>query len=108
MTFVAINHILCEPHYRETFEHNFRNRARAIDGQPGFLGVEVFCPRIVGEAYMIVSHWDSEENFTAWTKSEAFIEGHKRAFADMKAFKDRGEDPPLRSSMKTYETLAGV
>jgi len=26
----------------------------------------------------------------------------------MKAFKDRGEDPPLRSSMKTYETLAGV
>jgi heme-degrading monooxygenase HmoA len=104
--FVAINYISCKPHYRERFEQLFATRAGAIDRMPGFKFMEVLKPQDEGDTYLIVSHWESEDNFKTWTKSPEFIEGHKRGFEDIKTAKQKGEEPPMSSSFKTYEVIA--
>lgn len=105
-SFVAINYISCKPHYIERFEQLFATRAKAIDTMPGFKFMEVLKPQENGDNYLIVSHWDSEEHFKTWTKSPEFIEGHKRGFEDIKIAKEKGEEPPMSSSFKTYEVIA--
>ena len=103
--FVAINYITCKPEYRERFEHLFKTRARAIDRLPGFRGMYVLRPQREGDAYLVVSHWDSEAHFKAWLQSPEFIEGHRRGFEDLREAKARGEEPPMRSDFRTYEII---
>lgn len=103
--FVAINYISCKEDYKPRFEELFSTRAKAIDKMPGFRNMHVLRPKDDGD-YLIVSHWDTEEEFQAWTKSEAFIEGHKRGFEDLKKAKERGEESPMTSDFKTYEVIA--
>lgn len=102
--FVAINYITCEDHYRTRFEELFASRAHAIDRLPGFVNMEVLKPNAEGD-YLIVSHWESEAAFRAWTTSPEFLEGHKRGFEDIKQARERGEKPPMASSFKTYSVL---
>ena len=103
--FVAINTIHCEPSYVERFKNLFATRAHAIDRIPGFLGMYVLAPTKEGDAYLIVSHWMSEEAFQGWTHSEEFLEGHRRGFEDIRQARERGEDPPMRSDFNTYRLL---
>lgn len=103
--FVAINYIACEPHYKERFEQLFATRAHAIDRMPGFVDMQVLKPNDHGD-YLIVSHWDSEEAFKTWTTSPEFLEGHKRGFEDIKIARERGEQPPMKSSFKTYKVIS--
>ena len=102
--FVAINYIKCEDHYRERFEQLFATRAHAIDRMPGFLNMEVLKPNDQGE-YLIVSHWESEEQFKKWTSSPEFLEGHKRGFEDIRKAREEGKTPPMTSSFKTYQVI---
>lgn len=104
--FVAINYITCQEHYRERFEELFASRAHAIDRMPGFQNMKVLRPMGGDGDYLITSYWDSKDAFESWTKSPEFIEGHKRGFADLKAYKERGEEPPMSSSFKTYEVIS--
>lgn len=104
--FVAINYISCKPHYRERFEQLFATRAKAIDRMPGFKFMEVLKPQDNNDNYLIVSHWDNEDSFKTWTKSTEFIEGHKRGFEDIKTAKEKGQEPPMSSSFKTYEVIS--
>lgn len=103
--FVAINYISCESHYKERFEQLFATRAHAIDRMPGFVDMQVLRPQSDGD-YLIVSHWESEEAFKQWTNSPEFIEGHKRGFDDIRKAREKGEEPPMRSSFKTYSVIA--
>lgn len=102
--FVAINYIKCEDHYRERFEQLFATRAHAIDRMPGFLNMEVLKPNDQGE-YLIVSHWESEEQFKKWTSSPEFLEGHKRGFEDIRKAREEGKTAPMTSSFKTYQVI---
>jgi len=103
--FVAINYITCKPEYCERFEYLFRTRTRAIDRMPGFRGMYVLRPQQAGDAYLVVSHWESEAHFRAWLQSPEFVEGHRRGFEDLRAAKARGEEPPMRSDFRTYEVI---
>lgn len=105
-TFVAINYITCKPHYKDRFEQLFATRAHAIDRMPGFRYMEVLKPKNEDDKYLIVSHWDSEENFRNWTKSPEFLEGHSRGFEDIRKAKENGEEPPMSSDFKTYEVIS--
>ncbi|MFZ1749466.1 MAG: antibiotic biosynthesis monooxygenase [Saprospiraceae bacterium] len=105
-SFVAINYIECSPEYRERFEELFGTRAKAIDMMPGFKFMNVLKPQSPEGPYLIVSHWDSEDQFKKWTSSPEFIEGHKRGFEDIKSAKDAGRPSPMTSSFKTYEVIA--
>ena len=104
--FVAINYISCKDHYKERFEELFATRAKAIDRLPGFRFMEVLKPQEKDGNYLIVSHWETEEHFKEWTKSPEFIEGHKRGFEDIKIAKEKGEEPPMTSSFKTYMVIS--
>ncbi|MDZ4844366.1 MAG: antibiotic biosynthesis monooxygenase [Chitinophagales bacterium] len=103
--FVAINYIECSQDYVERFEELFSTRARAIDALPGFRNMYVLKPTAQQEKYLIVSHWDSENEFKAWTRSAAFLEGHKRGFEDVRKAKEAGLPPPMHSDFKTYSIL---
>lgn len=104
--FVAVNYIECKPEYRERFEELFGTRAKQIDTMPGFVDMQVLRPLKEGDAYLIVSHWESEESFVGWTKSETFLDGHKRGFADMAKAKAEGKEAPMKSDFKTYAVIA--
>jgi heme-degrading monooxygenase HmoA len=104
--FVAINYIRCRPEYRERFEALFGTRAHAIDRMPGFRGMHVLRPQKPDEPYLVVSYWDSDDAFRAWVGSPEFLEGHKRGFEDIRAARERGEEPPMTSSFVTYEVIA--
>ena len=103
--FVAINYISCTPEYIERFEQLFTTRAGEIDKLPGFRNMHVLKPQRPGEDYLIVSYWDTEEQFKAWTESEEFLKGHKRGFEDIKKAREEGKTPPMTSSFKTYSIL---
>jgi heme-degrading monooxygenase HmoA len=103
--FVAVNTIHCDPSYVDRFRELFCNRAGAIDRMLGFLGMYVLEPVEVGGGYLVISHWVDEQSFTAWTGSDEFLEGHRRAFQDLKEAKERGEEPPMKSDFKTYRLL---
>ncbi len=104
--FVAINNITCKPEYTARFEQLFGTRAKAIDKMPGFIRMHVLRPKEEGEDYLIMSFWENEASFKDWTKSNAFIEGHKRGFEDIKKAKQAGQEPPMKSTFKTYEVFA--
>ena len=104
--FVAINYITCTEDYRERFETFFKTRAKAIDNMPGFKYMEVLKPNDEESDYLIISHWESEKYFQNWTKSGAFMEGHRRGFSDLAAAKEKGEKPPMQSTFKTYNIIA--
>ena len=104
--FVAINYISCKPDYRPRFEQLFQTRAKAIDTMPGFINLEVLRPLKEDDNYLIVSHWQDEASFKAWTKSEEFLLGHQRGFEDIKLAKQAGTEPPMTSTFRTYEVFA--
>lgn len=104
--FVAINFIDCKDDYRSRFEELFASRAKAIDRIPGFKRMQVLRPNKPGESYLIVSYWESEDNFKSWTSSPEFIEGNNRGFEDLKLAKERGEEPPMKSTFVTYDVIA--
>ncbi len=104
--FVAINYINCKPDYEDRFEELFATRAKAIDKMPGFQNMHVLKPQQPGEAYLIVSYWNNEEDFKTWTTSPAFLEGHKRGFADLKQAKEEGKEAPMTSTFKVYQLIS--
>lgn len=104
--FVAINYISCKQDYQQRFEELFKSRAHAIDRMPGFKDMQVLKPSKDWEDYLIVSFWENEEAFSQWTSSQEFIEGHRRGFEDIKQAVLRGEEPPMKSSFKTYRVLS--
>lgn len=104
--FVAINYINCQPDYAERFEQLFATRAKAIDRLPGFHSMQVLKPADGNGNYLIVSFWDSEEHFKAWTRSPEFMEGHKRGFEDIAKAKQEGRTPPMTSDFKTYNVIS--
>ncbi len=104
--FVAVNYIDCTDAYIPRFEELFSSRVGAIDRLPGFRNMHVLRPQKVGDAYLIVSYWDDESHFQAWTKSPEFLEGHKRGFDDIRKAREQGGEAPMKSTFKTYEILS--
>jgi len=104
--FVAVNYINCTEDFRPRFEALFATRAHAIDKMPGFINMHVLKPVKDGDEYLIVSYWETEEAFKGWTKSEAFIQGHKRGFEDLAKAKAEGKPAPMSSDFKTYKIIS--
>ncbi len=77
---VVMNRIPVKKEYQEAFEERFRTRAREVDQFPGFIRNMVLRPATEDNPYyVIMTLWESREAFEAWTQSEAFERGHRRA-----------------------------
>ncbi len=76
---VTCNRIPVNPEYAEAFEQRFADRASLVDGMPGFISFQLLRPKQEGEPYVVMTFWESEADFEAWTESKAFKEGHARS-----------------------------
>lgn len=103
--FVAINYITCQQDYRERFECLFCSRAHAIDRMNGFCGIHVLRASAAEEPYLVISYWESKDQFEAWVGSPEFVEGHKRGFEDVRKAKEAGETPPMQSRFVVYDIV---
>ena len=77
---VVQNRIPVAEGYEEDFLDRFRTRRGLVDGQPGFIRNVVLRP-IKGEHFIVLTFWENEEQFRAWTESEAFKKAHSQARA---------------------------
>ena len=73
------NRIYVNPEFAEQFEERFQNRARQVDSMPGFLRNLVLRPSKPGDPYVVLTFWESQAAFKAWTESDAFKQGHARS-----------------------------
>lgn len=52
-------------------EKRFAARAHAVENSPGFLGFQLLRPVKGDDRYFVVTHWESEDDFTAWREGPA-------------------------------------
>lgn len=75
----TMNRIAVDPAYAEQFEENFRDRAGLVDRMPGFISNQLLRPTGEGEPYIVLTHWESRQQFEAWVRSPEFVQGHARS-----------------------------
>ena len=73
------NRIYVRPQFRDAFEARFRDRARLVDGMPGFISNQVLRPVNEGDPYVVFTLWHSRADFLNWVRSEAFTKGHAQS-----------------------------
>jgi heme-degrading monooxygenase HmoA len=76
---ITCNRIPVNPEHREAFEQTFRERASLVDGMPGFIAFNLLRPTKQGDPYIVMTFWESQAHFEAWTQSAEFREGHARS-----------------------------
>ena len=77
--FVTMNRIYVNSEYTELFEQRFKERAHEVDKMKGFARNVVLRPRSDEHPYVIMTFWETSDDFDAWVNSEAFIKGHARS-----------------------------
>lgn len=74
---IVMNRIPVTEGREQDFEKTFIGRDRAVDKMPGFIDMQVLRPS-EGRTYVVLTRWQSQEAFKAWTTSEAFIAAHRK------------------------------
>jgi len=99
--FIIINRMEVPEEHRERFEEVFKTRAHAVDRRPGFISAQILRPT-EGNTYIVMTRWESEDNFNEWVNSPEFIEGHRRR----DEFKNAEGHFALKSKVERYEVFA--
>jgi len=86
---VVQNRVPVAEGHEDAFIDRFRKRRGLVDGQPGFMRNMVLRP-VKGEHFIVLTFWENEEDFRAWTESDAFKEAHSRV-PPKEMFKGRSE-----------------
>ncbi|HEX6820248.1 MAG TPA: antibiotic biosynthesis monooxygenase [Ktedonobacterales bacterium] len=60
------------------FEQSWRQRSGMVDSMPGFRGLEVLRDGQTPGAYIVLTHWETKEDYERWATSPAFAAGHAR------------------------------
>ena len=76
---VTCNRIPVNPEHAAAFEERFADRASLVDQMPGFVAFQLLRPQSEGDPYVVMTYWESQAHFEAWTSSPAFKEGHARS-----------------------------
>ncbi|WP_045821868.1 mycobilin-forming heme oxygenase MhuD [Williamsia herbipolensis] len=71
MAVVKINAISVPEGAGPELEKRFANRAHTVDGTPGFLGFQLLRPVKGEDRYFVVTQWESDEAFEAWSGGPA-------------------------------------
>ncbi|MDX5594199.1 antibiotic biosynthesis monooxygenase [Pseudovibrio sp. SPO723] len=79
--YIAMNRFKVVRGHEEEFEDVWISRERHLNTVPGYLEFNMLKGAAHEDHTLYASHtvWDSEENFIAWTRSEAFRAAHKGA-----------------------------
>lgn len=72
---VAANHLDVADDYAGEFVDRFRDTMEAAVDEPGFVRFELLAPERA-ETHVVVTYWETIEDFEAWTDSESFAAAH--------------------------------
>ena len=97
--FVTMNRIFVTPEYGPDFEERFRNRIHAVDEMRGFIRNLVLRPQETEQPYVVMTFWQTEEDFKNWVNSDAFKKGHAKSGT---LSKEAFSKP---SHLETFETV---
>jgi len=73
---VVTNRIPVAKGQEAAFERRFEGRAGLVEGRPGCRGFQLLRP-LGGECYLVMTWWDTEADFKAWTESAEFRAAHR-------------------------------
>jgi len=68
MPVVKINAIEVPAGAGPELERRFAARLGAVDGTPGFLGFELLRPTAGEERYFVLTRWEDDASFRAWSE----------------------------------------
>ena len=78
--FVTMNRFTINPEFRDDFEARFMARAGLVDDEPGFIRNALLRPsHDSSEQHIVMTLWESQAAFEAWTKSDSFRQAHRKA-----------------------------
>ncbi|EBD8081378.1 antibiotic biosynthesis monooxygenase, partial [Salmonella enterica] len=69
--YAVLNNIPVTEDGRNDFEERFKNRARKVEDEPGFVGIRVLRP-LKDDTYVVLTLWQSEDHFKNWQQSQAY------------------------------------
>lgn len=75
--FFVFNNIPVTEEGRPIFEHRFKNRAGAIESEPGYVAFRVLRP-LDSDTYVVLTEWESPVFFEKWKESQAFSKAHSK------------------------------
>ena len=61
---------------KKNLKSRFKGRARLVENMPGFVRLENLRP-LKSDYYIVLTHWNDEASFHAWTESQEFKEAHR-------------------------------
>ena len=99
MSVIKINAITVPKDLGDEVARRIAGRIKAVDGREGFQGFELMRPTDDRETWLVVTRWDTEEDFLSWVQSPDFAEGHRSA---MEAAKEHPEPLPLKAELWSY------
>ncbi|MEM0155262.1 MAG: antibiotic biosynthesis monooxygenase [Thermoplasmataceae archaeon] len=87
---VVQNHLRIKKEFSERFEKSLSERSHTVDGFPGFIRNEVLRP-VQGDSYIVMTYWNSLEDFNRWVGSEEFSKSHSESRLPKDAYAGKGE-----------------
>ncbi|WP_112180173.1 MULTISPECIES: antibiotic biosynthesis monooxygenase [Paraliobacillus] len=100
-TYAVCNNIPVTEDGKAEFEQRFQNRARKIENEPGFAGIRV-CRPLNSDTYVILTLWETEEDFQNWKQSNAYNHAHKKRGTEKGLDKQKPQIFPRPSYVETY------
>ncbi|MEJ5944788.1 antibiotic biosynthesis monooxygenase [Pseudokineococcus basanitobsidens] len=76
MPVVKINAISVPEGAGPELERRFAARLGAVDGTPGFLGFELLRPTAGEERYFVLTRWEDDASFRAWSEDGDAARAH--------------------------------
>jgi heme oxygenase (mycobilin-producing) len=82
---VVSNRIQVAAGHEAAFEKRFEGRAGLVENHPGFIRLEILRPKAMqmhnrslggSDYYVVLTYWENEDAFIAWTESEDFRTAH--------------------------------
>ncbi|WP_022872603.1 antibiotic biosynthesis monooxygenase family protein [Nesterenkonia alba] len=73
---IKINAITVPEDTGDELGKRFAARQGSMEGTPGFRGYELLKPTDERNVWLVLTRWDSEEDFTAWRESQQFARSH--------------------------------
>jgi heme-degrading monooxygenase HmoA len=96
--YIAISEVSVPDAGIERLKAAFCNRLGAVDGWPGFIGLEVLQDRCERGRFLMVTRWSSKEAFRDYMRSP----DHRRSHARIPG----GDAGPSLAGFKEYEQVA--
>ena len=75
---VSLFHVTVPAQAVAPFEQSWRQRAGKVDAMPGFRGLEVLRSGNTPGTYIVLTHWETREDFDRWASSPEFTASHAR------------------------------